>query len=92
MFTRPDGRPLRPSDVSHAFTRAARAAGLPSIGVHGLRHTYATLSIRAGVPPHIISRRLGHANVGSTMTVYAHAFPSDDREAAERAAAFLFGT
>jgi integrase len=92
VFTRPDGQPLRPSDVSHVFTRAARAAGLPSIGVHGLRHTYATLSIRAGVPAHIISRRLGHANVGITMTVYAHAFPSDDREAAERAAAFLFGT
>lgn len=92
VFTRPDGRPLSPSDVSHAFTRAAQAVGLPSIGVHGLRHTYATLSIRAGVPPHIISRRLGHANVGITMTVYAHAFPSDDREAAERAAAFLFGT
>lgn len=92
VFTRPDGRPLRPSDVSHAFTRASQAVGLPSVGVHGLRHTYATLSIRAGVPPHIISRRLGHANVGITMTVYAHAFPSDDREAAERAAAFLFGT
>jgi integrase len=92
LFTRPDGLPLRPSDVSHAFTKVVRALELPEVGVHGLRHTYATLAIRAGIPAHIISKRLGHANVGITMTVYAHAFPSDDREAAVRAAAVLFGT
>lgn len=92
VFTRTDGLPLRPSDVSHAFTKVVRTLGLPEVGVHGLRHTYATLAIRAGIPAHIVSKRLGHANVGITMTVYAHAFPSDDRDAAERAAAVLFGT
>lgn len=91
VFTRPDGLPLRPSDVSHAFTRKVRALGLSEIGVHGLRHTYATLAIRAGIPAHVISKRLGHSSVSITMDVYAHAFPSDDREAAERVAAVLFG-
>ena len=91
VFTRPDGLPLRPSDVSHVFTRTVRALGLPEVGVHGLRHTYATLAIRAGIPAHVISKRLGHSSVGITMDVYAHAFPSDDRDAAERVAAVLFG-
>ena len=92
VFTRPDGLPMRPSDVSHAFTKVVRTLGLPEVGVHGLRHTYATLAIRAGVPAHVVSKRLGHANVGITMTVYAHAFPSDDREAADRVARVMFGT
>jgi integrase len=92
VFVRPDGGPLRPSDVSKEFTKRARRLGLPPIGVHGLRHSYASASIRAGVPVHIVSRRLGHASVGITLDVYAHALPSDDRDAAERAAAAIFGT
>jgi integrase len=50
------------------------------------------LAIRAGVPAHVVSKRLGHANVGITMSVYTHAFPSDDRDLAERVAAVMFGT
>jgi integrase len=91
VFTRTDGRPLRPSDVSKAFTTVVRTLGLPPIGVHRLRHSFATLAIRSGVPVHILSRRLGHASVGITLSTYAHARPSDDRDAAERAAA-IFGT
>lgn len=92
IFTWPDGVPLSPSYVSRSFTKLVRRLGLPEIGFHGLRHTYATLAICTGIPAHIVSRRLGHANVAITMTIYAHAFPTDDRDAAERAAAFLFGT
>jgi integrase len=90
MFTRADELPMRPSDVSQAFTNVVRRLGLPEVGVQGFRHTYATLAIRAGVPAHVVSKRLGHANVGITMSVYAHAFPSDDRDAAERVAAVMF--
>jgi integrase len=38
------------------------------------------------------AKRLGHSSVGITVDVYAHAFPSDDRDAAERVAAVMFGT
>ncbi len=50
MFARPDGLPKRPSDVSYTVTKAVRRLGLPEVGVHGLRHTNATLAIPAGVP------------------------------------------
>ena len=55
VFTRPDGRPLVPWVVSKAFGDHGRAALLPRIPLHGLRHTYATLALASGVNPRIVS-------------------------------------
>jgi integrase len=89
LFTRPDGRPLVPWTVSKAFREHARAAMLPAIPLHGLRHTYATLALASGINPRIVSARLGHATVALTLDVYSHVLPQADREAAERIAALL---
>lgn len=40
--------------------------GLPPIRLHDLRHTHATLALRAGVHPRVVQERLGHANVSMT--------------------------
>jgi integrase len=58
---------------------------------HDLRHSYATGALKAGVSPKVISERIGHANVGFFLQTYAHVLGSDDRDAAEQAAAFLIG-
>ena len=42
VFTWPDGRPLHPERFSRWFEQHARAAGLPRIRLHDLRHSYAT--------------------------------------------------
>jgi integrase/predicted RNA-binding Zn-ribbon protein involved in translation (DUF1610 family) len=89
VFTRPDGRPLVPWTVSKAFGDHGRAALLPAIPLHGLRHTYATLALASGINPRIVSARLGHATVALTLDVYSHVLPQADREAAERIAALL---
>jgi hypothetical protein len=39
----------------------------------------------------VVSERIGHADVGFFLQTYAHVVRSDDREAAEEAAAFLIG-
>lgn len=91
VFTDELGRALHPGQVSRTFTRQARAAGLESIGPHGLRHTYATVSLRAGVSPEVVSKRLGHADVSITLSLYAHVMPGDDEAAAAAAAAAIFG-
>ena len=91
LFTRPDGRPLVPWTVSKAFGDHGRAALLPRIPLHGLRHTYATLALASGVNPRIVSGRLGHATVALTLDVYSHVLPQADREAAEKIAALLPG-
>jgi integrase/predicted RNA-binding Zn-ribbon protein involved in translation (DUF1610 family) len=89
VFTRPDGRPLVPWAVSKAFRDQAKVAMLPSIPLHGLRHSYATLALATGINPRIVSARLGHATVALTLDVYSHVLPQADQEAAERIAGLL---
>ncbi len=62
--------------------RLVAASGLTRIRLHDLRHTYATLALKAGVHPKIVSERLGHATVGITLDLYSHVTPAIAREAA----------
>jgi integrase len=89
VFTGTDGQPLQPWAVSKAFRNLSKAAMLPAIPLHGLRHSYATLALASGVNPRIVSSRLGHSTVALTLDVYSHVLPQQDREAAERIAALL---
>ncbi|HET9311644.1 MAG TPA: site-specific integrase [Actinomycetota bacterium] len=66
------GRLLSPSSVSAAFRRRVKAAGLPPIGLHGLRHSFATMGLEAGVDTLYISEILGHSSPAITMSVYQH--------------------
>ena len=40
--------------------------------MHGIRHTFATRSLEAGMSAKALSKILGHANVGFTLDTYAH--------------------
>ena len=55
---------------------------LPTIRLHDLRHTHATLALQAGVHPKVVSERLGHATISSTLDTYAHAIPAMQESAA----------
>lgn len=66
-----------------------RRRSAPSIGVHGLRHSYITAALRAGVSPEVVSPRAGHHDPALTLSVYAHVRAADDADAASRAAAAL---
>ncbi|EQD49137.1 integrase family protein, partial [mine drainage metagenome] len=91
VVTWEDGRPVHPSMVTKIFTREARAAGLAPIRLHDLRHSHATAGLEAGVPAKVMSERLGHSSVKTTLDIYSHVSPAIDREAAEKTAAHLFG-
>ena len=65
------GRSLRGSWVSHTFHNTLRAAGLPSIPFHGLRHSAATALLAAGVPLVVVSRHLGHTTISVTADKYS---------------------
>ena len=52
------------------------------ISLHDLRHTHATLLLKAGVHVKVVSERLGHANVAFTMNVYQHVLPGMQAAAA----------
>ena len=50
-------------------------AGLPKLTIHGLRHTRATILMKKGVSPKVVSERLGHARPAITMDIYSHVLP-----------------
>jgi integrase len=79
-----DGRLLHPDTITRRFNRLVDRAGVRRIRLHDIRHTYATLSIDAGIDPKIVSDRVGHANMAVTFQVYTHRSTGLDREAAER--------
>lgn len=92
VFTREDGSPWHPDRVSKLFDEAVRDAGVPRIRLHDLRHTWATLALRAGVHPKVVQERLGHANISMTMDRYSHALPDLQESAAELVAALVDGS
>ena len=82
VFTRQDGRPVHPHTLSQTVDRLQRAAGVPPIRMHDLRHTHATLMLKHGVPLKVVSERLGHSTPAFTMAVYQHVLPGMQRDAA----------
>jgi integrase len=77
------GQLVHPDYLSREFNRIVRSLDLPRIRLHDLRHTHATLALKAGVHPKAVSERLGHATVGVTLDLYSHVVPSLAKDAAE---------
>jgi len=86
-----DGTPIHPQSFSQAFERAVARAGVRRIRLHDLRHTHATIAVKAGVPVKVISERLGHESPAFTLKQYAHVLPGMQAEAAELIAALVGG-
>jgi len=61
--------------LTKQMQRTMRAAGVPVIRFHDLRHTFATLALAALVPIKVVSEMLGHKSVKLTLDVYAHTLP-----------------
>ena len=77
------GLPLQVNTIGERqFGPLIKKAGVKQIKFHGLRHAVATLMLSAGVPAHVVQRRLGHRKVEMTLNIYAHALPSMQQEAA----------
>lgn len=94
VFPRPDGRPFHPEAFSKTFDRRVRQMGfgdLPTIRLHDLRHTWATLALEAGVDVAVVSKRLGHSSPVITWQTYQHVRKGMQTDAAERVADAIFG-
>lgn len=88
IFCNRYGRPHNPTQFSRQWReRIAKATeahpDLDQLHLHELRHTHATLLLRAGVHPKIVSERLGHADIQTTLNAYSHAVRTLQRGAAD---------
>ncbi len=75
---------MDPSTVAHTFTKVLARVGLPHIRFHDLRHTHATLMLKAGVHPKIVQERLGHGGIAITPDTYSHVVSGLQEIAAQR--------
>lgn len=89
VFHHPDGACLRPEAVSAQFVRRVGQFGLPTLTLHGLRHTWATLALEQGIHPRVVQERLGHSTIAITLGIYSHVSPTLHDEAAARIASML---
>lgn len=69
---RPDGSPITFGALQYHYKNLLKAAGLPDVRFHDLRHTNATILLRSSVPAKIVSSMLGHSSIGITMDTYSH--------------------
>lgn len=60
------------STINDVLRRRCKIAGVPTISIHGLRHTHASLLLFAGVSIASVARRLGHASINTTQKTYLH--------------------
>jgi integrase len=82
----PDGRPQYRQALYREFRQVVSRAGIESpetVNWHGLRHTAASLWIKAGVDIFTVSRRLGHGSASFSMDQYGHLLRGQQRAAAE---------
>ena len=86
VFDRGDGQPLNPDTVSRRFKSLIHDMPLRQIPLKNLRHTHATIGLRAGVHIKVMSGRLGHSSITVTADRYSFAVPGLDADAAEAVA------
>ena len=82
IFSNRHGGPINRRNLQEVFHNLVKDAGLPKIRFHDLRHTAASLMLNNGIPPIVVSRRLGHSKTSITLDVYGHLIPSMQTEAA----------
>jgi integrase len=75
VFASAIGTSLEAGTITRTWTRILAVAGVGHVRWHDLRHAHATLLLRQGVHPKIVSERLGHASVGITLDTYSHVLP-----------------
>lgn len=70
-----------PNLANRVYKPVIRAAGV-RMTPYTLRHTMATLLLRSGVNVKVVSARLGHKDVMTTLRTYSHVIPDDQERAA----------
>ncbi|MFD2671792.1 site-specific integrase [Marinicrinis sediminis] len=83
VFCTSTGRICTPRNLMRAFYDFLKENKVPKIRFHDLRHTHATLLLRSGINPKIVSERLGHSSVKITLDTYSHMLPDIQEKAVE---------
>ena len=89
VFTNQRGDPIKPDRLGELFQRLVRAADLPPIRLHDLRHGAASLSLAAGNDLKTVQTMLGHSSIVLTADTYTSVLPDLAHHAAEATARLI---
>ena len=78
-----------PNSVYGQVNRICKREGLPEVGVHGLRHSYASLCHYLGIPPHEAAKMGGWSDLGTMNRIYTHLSSGQMTAAAEQYRSFF---
>jgi len=81
ILTWANGTPVRQDYICKAYHRLRMKLGI-EVRFHDLRHTHATMLLENGTSPKVIAERLGHADIRTTLNIYAHVTQNMQDEAA----------
>jgi len=79
-----DGSAMSPTAWNHRFKRYLDNNNLSDLRLHDLRHSNASLMLKAGVQLKVVSEWLGHSKIGTTADIYVHIDKEQMSSAAER--------
>jgi integrase len=82
VFPSSIGTPMNPSNLLKDFSDMLKAANLPHIRFHDLRHIAASIMLNHGIPLLTVSSILGHAQPSTTLNMYGHQFSAMELQAA----------
>jgi integrase len=91
VFTSTTGTFVEPRNLSREWANVRAQAGLEGLRMHDLRHSTATVLTSLGIHPRVTMEMLRHADISTTMNVYAHAPSHLQREAANAMQHAIFG-
>ncbi|MBR6401628.1 MAG: site-specific integrase [Firmicutes bacterium] len=80
---------MHKSTLSNEMQRGCKRSGVKKIRIHDLRHSHASLLIEMNVLPLLISERLGHENIETTLNTYSHLYPNKHKQVADMLSAIV---
>lgn len=72
LVTSSNGKRIRPTRLDRMFHQILAAINLKKVGVHSLRHTFASMLFNNGCEIKVVSELLGHSNTKITENIYIH--------------------
>lgn len=84
--------PITKHYLNAEMDRGCKAAGIKKIRIHDLRHSHASLLIELGYSPLLISERLGHEKIETTLQTYSHLYPDKQTMLARQLESIYNGT
>ena len=83
VFQARGGGVMKPNNILRDLKRLGWRVGYPDLTFHSLRHFHASVTLQQHQNVTVVSRRLGHSNVATTLATYAHMMPGWQRATAD---------